>query len=199
MLSDSNLQKIVEILIGDTAGFYPYKSGLEIVNFFNDYFEFKDIYGQGFPSRWAYTVDALKRLWNAGKFDDFLSLILSPRYLQNEFECSKVEATQKLDLILPELRKIASFDNYIITHVDDKYHLVLENDDLILIGAGGFAHVYKQKSTGLVVKTTLVTGTVKKMLQCYRNIAQDFDVIISQIIVGGTVKKGERGTGVRHR
>ena len=152
MLSDPNLQKIAEIFIGDTAGFYPYKSGLEIVSFFNDYFEFKDIYGQGFPSRWAYTVDALKRLWNAGKFDDFLSLILSPRYLQNEFECSKVEATQKLDLILPELRKITSFNNYIITHVDDKYRLVLENDDLVLIGAGGFAHVYKQKSTGLVVK-----------------------------------------------
>ena len=44
MLSDPNLQKIAEIFIGDTAGFYPYKSGLEIVNFFNDHFEFKDIY-----------------------------------------------------------------------------------------------------------------------------------------------------------
>lgn len=51
MLSDPNLQKIAEIFIGDTAGFYPYKSELEIVNFFNDHFEFKDIYGQGFPSR----------------------------------------------------------------------------------------------------------------------------------------------------
>lgn len=27
-----------------------------------------------------------------------------------------------------------------------------ENDDLELIGSGGFANVYKQKSTGLIIK-----------------------------------------------
>lgn len=39
-----------------------------------------------------------------------------------------------------------------ITRKDSKHHLVRENDDLILIGSGGFANVYRQKSTGLIVK-----------------------------------------------
>lgn len=152
MLSDENLRKIADIFIGDTPDFYKYKTGSEIVAFFNNHFQFTDTYGQGFPSRWFYTVDALKILWNKRKFNDFLTLILSQSYLQTEFGCSKVEAIQKAEEILLELRKIVSSDKYTITHRDNKYYLILEEDDLVLLGSGGFANVYKQKSAGLVIK-----------------------------------------------
>jgi serine/threonine protein kinase len=152
LLSDESLRKIADTFIGDTLNFYTYKSGSVIVEFFNNYFQFTDTYGKGFPSRWFYTVNALKRLWSTGKFDDFLTLILSQGYLQTELRCSKVEAIQKAEEILQELRKIVSLDGYIIAHCDDQYHLILENNDLELLGSGGFANVYKQKSTGLAVK-----------------------------------------------
>lgn len=41
---------------------------------------------------------------------------------------------------------------YTIIHMVSKYHLAKVNDDLIYVGSGGFAIVYKQKSTGLILK-----------------------------------------------
>ena len=53
MLSENSLKQISHIFCGDTEGYYVYKSGPKLVDFFNRYFKDNDIYGQGFPSRWA--------------------------------------------------------------------------------------------------------------------------------------------------
>lgn len=152
MLSEENLKKIANIFIGDTEGFYAAKTGPMLVDFFFDNFQFNDSYQTGFSSRWIYTVDSLKILWKQGRIDEFLSLILSHGYIQKEFGCSEVEAIQKADRIYSEFRKVVATNGYIITHIGDRYKLVLEDDDLARLGSGGFANVYNQKSTGLVVK-----------------------------------------------
>lgn len=152
MISESSLRQISDIFCGDTQGFYSYKSGPKLVAFFNQYFNSSDRYGQGFPSRWAYVYNKLVDMLNSNGFDRFLNLILGKDYLMQDLGISQVEAAEKADEILNEFNRIFSLDRYKITHNKGVYHLVLENDDLVLIGSGGFANVYRQKSTGLIVK-----------------------------------------------
>ena len=70
----------------------------------------------------------------------------------SEQSLSQVAAAEKADEIWSGINHILQKDQYKITKRDGKYHLVKENDDLELIGSGGFANVYKQKSTGLIIK-----------------------------------------------
>ena len=73
-------------------------------------------------------------------------------YLMQDLNISQVESAEKSDEILSEFNRILAQDRYKITRNKGVHHLVLENDDLVLIGSGGFANVYRQKSTGLIVK-----------------------------------------------
>lgn len=137
---------------GDEEGYFSYKSGPRLVEFFNTYFQQNDRYGQGFPSRWAYVYDKLAAMLNRGTFDDFLNLVLSKEYLMRDMGLSQVQATEHAHFIHGEFNSIVQKDLYIITHVNGKYHLCEENTDLVFVGSGGFATVYKQKSTGSIIK-----------------------------------------------
>lgn len=64
----------------------------------------------------------------------------------------EVEAAEKIESIYAKFNRIIHKDLCKITRSNGHYHLVKENDDLELIGNGGFANVYRQKSTGLVIK-----------------------------------------------
>lgn len=152
MISDSSLKQISHIFCGDTEGFYEYKSGPRLVEFFNDYYQTTDVYGQGFPSRWAYVYNKLIDLINDNRLDSFFKIILSKTYLIREHRITEVEAAEKSQEILDELNSILKSDQYKITKKGNEYHLVKENEDLEYIGSGGYAIVYEQKSIGVVVK-----------------------------------------------
>ena len=51
ILQEKTLQEL-RVLINETI---KYRSGSELVKFFNK-LGFNDVYGQGFPSRWAYIL-----------------------------------------------------------------------------------------------------------------------------------------------
>lgn len=57
-LSESTLLALESIITGD-GGLSPYRSGPQLVSFFNQ-FGTKDTYGRGFPSRGSYTEDKLR-------------------------------------------------------------------------------------------------------------------------------------------
>ena len=152
MISEESLQLISKIFCGDIDGFFNYKSGPKLVSFFNHYFGFNDVYKQGFPSRWAYVYDNLVELLNGGRFDSFLNIVLSREYIMKDCGLSQVEAAEKAHLIFEELNRIVQKDLFLLTYSNGKYHLCAENQDLIFIGSGGFANVYKQKSTGHILK-----------------------------------------------
>lgn len=61
MLSDNTIRFVAEVFCGDIQGYYSYKSGPKLVNFFNQFFGYSDVYQQGFPSRWAYTYNLKSR------------------------------------------------------------------------------------------------------------------------------------------
>lgn len=152
MLTSDSLREISNIFCGDTTNFYTYKQGYKLVDFFNSNFGTKDVYRSGFPSRWAYVHDKLVDLINSHQIDNFFNIILSKSYLMQEQSLSEVEAAQKIASINAEFNRIIHRDLCKITQSNGQYHLVKENDDLEPIGNGGFANVYLQKSTGLVVK-----------------------------------------------
>lgn len=152
MLSSDSLKEISHIFCGDTGGFYTYKQGYKLVDFFNSNLGTNDVYRSGFPSRWAYVHDKLVDLINSQQIDKFFNVVLSKPYLIQEQALSEIEAAEKIESIYAEFNSIIRRDLCKITRSNGRYHLVRENDDLVPIGNGGFANVYRQKSTGLVVK-----------------------------------------------
>lgn len=152
MLSKGSIEQISHIFCGDISGYYSYKTGGQLVEFFNQSYKATDRYQPGFPSRWVYVYDKIVGLINSGKVNSFFDIILSKEFLMRDLSATEVDAAQRSEEILAEFNRIVGQDLCKITHVNGQYYLVKENDDLVLIGSGGFANVYRQKSTGLVVK-----------------------------------------------
>ena len=152
MLSEKSFKLIADVFIGDIDGYFSYKTGPKLVAFFNERFGFKDVYQSGFPSRWAYVVENLNHLWNAELFDDFLTVILSKRYIMQDGSITEIKAIEKISSIIDKLNEELVFDGYKISKIGDKYALVFEDHDLEFIGEGGFASIYLVKSSGQVLK-----------------------------------------------
>lgn len=152
MLSEDSIKGIALMFCGDTQGYFNYKRGADLVKFFNQYFGYKDIYQAGFPSRWIYTYDKLVDFVNSNRIDSFINLILSKEYLLIERKSTEVEVLTHVKLIFNEFNRLLKPNLYNITQKGGKYYITEENEDLEYIGGGGFANVYKQRSTGLIVK-----------------------------------------------
>ena len=59
LLGKKTLEELRKIINGDNTP--DYRGGPKLVSFFNE-LGFNDVYGQGFPSRWAYTDDKLQQI-----------------------------------------------------------------------------------------------------------------------------------------
>ncbi|HBM4526102.1 TPA: hypothetical protein LWO25_002622, partial [Listeria innocua] len=90
MISSRILKEIAEEFIGDSEGSsYSYKRGSDLVEFFNEYFDEDDSYGQGFPSRKYYVSDKLERLERENTLEEFFSIILSSKFLRVYEKCNR--------------------------------------------------------------------------------------------------------------
>ena len=152
MISSESIKEISSIFCGDIEGFYTYKQGYKLVEFFNSYFGTSDVYSSGFPSRWSYVHDKITNMILNDSVDSFLNVVLSKRYLMQEQALNEIKALEKIELIYSEFKRIVSRDGCVITKINGNYHLAKENEDLEFIGEGGFANVYKQISTGIIIK-----------------------------------------------
>ncbi|MDQ0340576.1 hypothetical protein J2S00_003400 [Caldalkalibacillus uzonensis] len=152
MVSDEALRFISEVFIGDRGDCYSYKTGGELVKFFNQNFGFEDIYQSGFPSRWWYVLDKLKELNERGQINDFFTLILSKRYLMKDKKINEIEALETREKALKLFNEQLQYDAYQLIQKDERFLLINEAEDLELIGEGGFALVYYRKSDNKVLK-----------------------------------------------
>ena len=152
MLSESTLRDISHVFCGDSENFFSYKSGPKLIGFFNTHFGYNDKYQQGFPSRWSYVYDKLIELLNKNIIDKFFNIVLSKEFLMSDSRCSEVEAVSKSQEIFNYFNNVLSQDMFLLSLSPNGYHLISQNMDLKLIGSGGYANVYKQKSTGLILK-----------------------------------------------
>lgn len=152
MISDQVLKEIAELFNGDTEDFYERKSGPQLINFFNNYFGYRDIYGQSFPSRWIYTRDKLIDLINQNKINIFFSITLGKRYLRSEKKISEINAVELSAEIQKYINNLLLSDGFSLMKTGDGFKLTQEDDDLLFVGKGGFAKVYKRLSNGVIVK-----------------------------------------------
>lgn len=152
-LLNEAFKEISNIFIGDKGDLYNYKTGAKLVEFFNQYFNYRDNYKQGFPSRWLYVCNNLIDLYNKGKINQFFTLILSKEFILTERKSDEVDAISHSTIILQELRRILRAYSYdLIKSNNSKIKLVSINKDLIYVASGGYANVYLQQSTGYIVK-----------------------------------------------
>lgn len=188
MIDSKKIKSISKIFIGDDGAYYPYKTGSELVEFFNKYFSCNDQYGGGFPSRWAYVADKLDSFMNTKKINKFFTIALNKDYLMSEWQITAVEAVQKKKNILDKFNEILSPAYYIIQKEDENW-LIDRNNDLTLIGSGGFADVYKQTSTNYAVKKLKedllydekACKRFKREFQITQNLSRKIDGIINVI------------------
>lgn len=76
-LSDFSAQKIGDFIAGDADG-WPYRSGPKLVAFFNK-MGFREVYGQGFPSRGTFSKDKVAEINGKPKLKDAIREMLDPR------------------------------------------------------------------------------------------------------------------------
>ena len=78
-LSQKTIQVLREIINEKSQ----YRSGPMLAEFFND-LGFHDVYGQGFPSRWAYTEEKLNKLNGTATLDQCIKNVFAPvNYIEN--------------------------------------------------------------------------------------------------------------------
>lgn len=152
MINPDFFKRIATIFCGDEMDLFSYKSGSQLVFFFNTHFNYKDSYGQGFPTRWVYVNDKLLELSSRGIVNSFFNFILSKKYILSERQISEVDALEHQQKILHEIDKICSVFSLKLSKKGSQFYLVEIDLDLVEIGKGGFADIFIQKSTGLVLK-----------------------------------------------
>lgn len=153
MITEDMLKQISNIFNGDNEdSVYNYKTGADLVEFFNQYFNRKDVYENPFPSRWLYIVNILEQLLQEKKLDEFFTIVLSNRYLQSELQVSEVEAIRKSNEALAYFNEVLKYNGYYLVDNNNKYKLVKKDDDLKYITSAGYADIYEQKSIGFIIK-----------------------------------------------
>lgn len=111
ILSSKTLEELRCIINGD--GTFDYKSGPQLVSFFND-LGFNEKYGQGFPSRWIYTDEHLKKINGTPELD---------KCIRKAFEVvNYVGRIDQLDTY------IAHFNQYLAF---DKWKVIRDNDQIL--------------------------------------------------------------------
>lgn len=152
MISEDAIEYISKLFCGEISGDYSPKKGQQLVSFFNDCFGYKDIYGPGFPTKWLYVYNKIIDLIAQERFDEFLNTILEKAFIARDLRITEVEAAEKSNEILTDFNRVLAPDRNVIIKNDSGFHLINKDADMVLIGSGAFANVYRQKSTGLVIK-----------------------------------------------
>ena len=100
-LNSKSIEKLRIIINEDSE----YRSGSVLVKFFNE-LGFRDIYMQGFPSRWAYTEENLKKINGTSVMDQCIKKTFAPINFVNELD--------RLDDLITEFNNYLSFDGWLV-------------------------------------------------------------------------------------
>ena len=142
-VSEDSLEYLSRLFCGDLDNsLYVYKSGPVLVNFFNTYFGYKDIYGSPFPSRWAYALQKIEEINDKGELEKLLNIVIDKRYIMSEQRISEVQAIEIRNKIINQLNLTIAKDNCKIYQKNNKIFLTKTSEDMIFLGEGGFATVY---------------------------------------------------------
>jgi hypothetical protein len=120
-VSPKTLEVLRDIITGDKK-LSPYKSGPELVKFFNS-LGFNDVYGQGFPSRRDYTETKLQELNEHGRISEVINAYFNPINFIGKENLLK----DLVDLI----NKYLEFDGYKIEICNRKVRIIAIVDEIL--------------------------------------------------------------------
>lgn len=156
MISNTVLKELSEEFIGDTSeSLYSYKSGPQIVDFFNEYFDENDLYGKGFPSRWKYVHDKLGEFEQEDKLQLFFQIILSSKFLRTYEGCNRATVEAAISEKINRFNHILDKEDLEIKYDNKQIIITPFYDDLLEIGSGGFATVYSTSNNQRARKVLL--------------------------------------------
>jgi len=120
-LTDPSIVALRDIITGDTE-VTPYRSGPKLVDLFNQFGE-QEIYGEGFPSRWAFADEKIRKLNGTEKLEQLIETILDERlFLNTEFDYESV---------INFLNKNFLYDGFELIKSNGLYKVVARIDELI--------------------------------------------------------------------
>ena len=120
-VSQKTLEFLRDIITGDKK-LSPYKSGPELVKFFNS-LGFNDVYGQGFPSRWYYTETKLQQLNEHGRISDVINAYFNP--------INFIGIENLLNDLVDLTNKYLEFDGYKIEIRNRKVRIIAIVDEIL--------------------------------------------------------------------
>lgn len=122
-LNEKSVKALGEIITGN-GNLSPYRSGPELVNFFNT-FGLDEMYGEGFPSRWLYAELKISDLNGSNKIKDVIEEATDPRhYLGTEYDIEKV---------VSHLNEFLHFEDLELKKFGKKYRVVNSAEALVQI------------------------------------------------------------------
>src|SRR5574344_1116381 len=110
-LNPKTLEKL-RILINEET---EYRSGPKLVSFFNE-LGFNDSYGQGFPSRWAYTDEKLSLINGTADLDKCIRKLFSP--------INYISRVDELDSFIRDFNQYLAFDKWKIVRNNEEISFV---------------------------------------------------------------------------
>lgn len=99
ILQQKTIEKLRNLINEETE----YRSGPKLVAFFND-LGFSDVYGQGFPSRWAFTDEKLLKINGTPEIDKCIKRVFAPVNFITRFG--------ELDKFINEFNQYLAFDGW---------------------------------------------------------------------------------------
>lgn len=118
-ISNRTIQALGKIITGN-GNLSPYRSGPELVEFFNDHGG-NALYGEGFPSRWKFAEDELKKLNGTNYMKEIIEDALDPRdYIDTPFEVSSA---------VNHLNSYLKFDRYSVVEDGLRYRVRQTTDE----------------------------------------------------------------------
>lgn len=185
ILSTKSLEKL-RLLINEET---EYRSGPQLVRFFNS-LGFKDSYGQGFPSRWAYTDERLERINGSPELDKCIRMVLSPANFIDRFN--------ELDKHITEFNKFLAFDKWKI--IREKAEIKFKKLDKVEVSdpseLGNFDtedQFLKREFTNVSINKLGLEGFVSEILeQRIKELEKCFSVgaYLSVILIAGSTLEG---------
>ncbi|GAB3040112.1 hypothetical protein [Spirosoma pulveris] len=185
-LQQRTLEKLREIINEGSQ----YRSGPILVAFFNQ-LGFKDIYGQGFPSRGKYTEEKLNQLNGRSELDQCIRNVFAViNYIEN---------LPQLDNLIEDFNNYLAFDKWKIKRINAEIHFVKLSEIIIpdvkiqqnseLKEEDFLSHEFKDISLDALRLDSIVTEILKARLEeiekCLRNNAP-----LSVIFLAGSTLEG---------
>mgnify|MGYP000400961333 CR=1 FL=1 len=185
ILNPKSLEKL-RLLINEET---EYRSGPQLVRFFNS-MGFDDSYGQGFPSRWMYTDEKLKRINGAPELDQCIRMVLNP--------ANFIDRLTDLDNCISELNKFLAFDKWKVVRegADIKFKKLekveieepsspVQTDTVDEFLSREFSNVSVQKIGLDGMVSAILEQRIKEIEKCYCSGAY-----LSVILIAGSTLEG---------